>query len=55
MMEGLDSNGTRQKAVIIDATYLQARRTASSLRAKEGRADDQRERLIGRTRGELKT
>jgi hypothetical protein len=36
MMEGLASNGTGQKTVMIDATYLKAHRTASSLRAKKG-------------------
>jgi len=38
MMEGLASDGTEQKTVMIDATYLKVHRTASSLRAKkEGR------------------
>ncbi len=36
MMEGLASKGTEQKTVMIDATYLKAHRTASSLRAKKG-------------------
>jgi transposase len=36
MMEGLASEGTAQKTVMIDATYLKAHRTASSLRAKKG-------------------
>lgn len=36
MMEGLASEGTEQKTVMIDATYLKAHRTASSLRAKKG-------------------
>ena len=36
MMEGLASEGTEQKTVMIDATYLKAHRTASSLRAKRG-------------------
>lgn len=35
MMEGLASEGTEQKTVMIDATYLKAHRTASSLRAKK--------------------
>ncbi len=34
MMEGLASEGTEQKTIMIDATYLKAHRTASSLRAK---------------------
>ena len=33
MIEGLASEGTEQKTVMIDATYLKAYRTASSLRA----------------------
>lgn len=36
MMEGLASKGTEQKTIMIDATYLKAHRTASSLRAKKG-------------------
>ena len=36
MMEGLASEGTEQKTIMIDATYLKAHRTASSLRAKKG-------------------
>jgi transposase len=36
MMEGLASDGTEEEIVMIDATYLKAHRTASSLRAKEG-------------------
>ena len=34
MMEGLGSAGGEEKVVMIDATYLKANRTASSLRAK---------------------
>lgn len=34
MMEGLASQGTEQKTIMIDATYLKAHRTASSLRVK---------------------
>ena len=34
MMEGLASEGGEEKVVMIDATYLKAHRTASSLRAK---------------------
>jgi transposase len=36
MMEGLASEGTEQKTIMIVATYLKAHRTASSLRAKKG-------------------
>jgi transposase len=35
MMEGLASKGTKHKTIMIDATYLKAHRTASSLRAKK--------------------
>ena len=55
MMEGLASEGGEEKVVMIDATYLKAHRTASSLRAKKGGGDDQRGRLIGRTKGGLNT
>lgn len=36
MMEGPASEGGEEKVVMIDATYLKAHRTASSLRAKKG-------------------
>ena len=36
MMEGLASEGTDQKIIMIDATYLKAHRTASSLRVTKG-------------------
>ena len=36
IMEGLASEGAEQKTIMIDATYLKAHRTASSLRAKKG-------------------
>jgi transposase len=36
MMEGLASKGSEQKTIMIDATYLKAHRTASSLRANKG-------------------
>ena len=36
IMEGLASEGTEHRTVMIDATYLKAHRTASSLRAKKG-------------------
>lgn len=57
MMEGLASEGTEQKTIMIDATYLKAHRTASSLRTKDERGGpgDQRRRLIGRTKGGMNT
>ncbi len=36
MMEGLASEAAVPKTVMIDATYLKAHRTASSLRSKDG-------------------
>ena len=36
MMEGLSSVGAERKTVMIDATYLKAHRTASSLAVKRG-------------------
>lgn len=36
IMEGLAAVGAEPKTVMIDATYLKAHRTASSLRAKRG-------------------
>ena len=36
MMEGLAAAGADSKTVMIDATYLKAHRTASSLRVKKG-------------------
>ena len=36
MMEGLSSAGSDRKTVMIDATYLKAHRTASSLAVKRG-------------------
>lgn len=36
MMEGLAAGHAEPKSVMIDETYLKARRTASSLRVKEG-------------------
>jgi transposase len=35
MMEGLSAEGATPKTVMIDATYLKAHRTATSLRAKK--------------------
>ena len=39
MMEGLAAAGAEPKTVMIDATYLKAHRTASSLRVKKGGLD----------------
>jgi transposase len=36
IMEGLASEATERKTIMIDATYLKAHRTASSLRANKG-------------------
>ena len=36
IMMGLAAEGTANKTIMIDATYLKAHRTASSLRAKKG-------------------
>ena len=36
MMDGLSAKGTERKTIMIDATYLKAHRTASSLRVKRG-------------------
>ena len=36
IMEGLAAESAEQKTVMIDATYLKAHRTASSLRLKKG-------------------
>jgi len=38
MMDGLASEAATPKTVMIDATYLKAHRTASSLGLKKGRA-----------------
>jgi transposase len=40
MMEGLASEAADRKTVMIDATYLKAHRTASSLRLKKGGVAD---------------
>ena len=39
MMEGLSAPAAEPKTVMIDATYLKAHRTASSLRVKKGALD----------------
>lgn len=36
IMEDLAAEGTDRKTIMIDATYLKAHRTASSLRLKRG-------------------
>ena len=36
MMQGLSGGKAERRTVMIDATYLKARRTASSLRVKKG-------------------
>ncbi|QIE43107.1 IS5 family transposase (plasmid) [Rhodobacteraceae bacterium SC52] len=51
IMVGLASEGTDRKTIMIDATYLKAHRTASSLRFEKGG----RGRLIGRTKGGMNT
>lgn len=40
MMEGLAAKSADPKTVMIDATYLKAHRTASSLRVKKGTLED---------------
>jgi transposase len=40
MMEGLSGIQAERRTVMIDATYLKAHRTASSLRVKRGTSDD---------------
>src|SRR5215218_8188374 len=39
MMDGLSTRGAERKTIMIDATYLKAHRTASSLRVKKGILD----------------
>jgi transposase len=51
MMEGLSAARAERRTVMIDATYLKAHRTASSLRVKKGGLG----RLIGRTKGGMNT
>ncbi|MBK6026969.1 MULTISPECIES: IS5 family transposase [Pseudomonadota] len=51
MMEGLSGAQTERRTVMIDATYLKAHRTASSLAGKKGGLG----RLIGRTKGGMNT
>lgn len=40
MMEGLSGTKAERRTVMIDATYLKAHRTASSLRVKKGASGD---------------
>ncbi|WP_227004864.1 IS5 family transposase [Acetobacter senegalensis] len=51
MMDGLAAGKAEPQTVMIDATYLKAHRTASSLRLKKGSCG----RLIGRTKGGMNT
>ncbi len=51
IMTGLAAEAPDNKTISIDATYLKAHRTASSLRVKKGG----RARLIGRTKGGMNT
>jgi len=51
MMDGLSAAKTEPQTIMIDATYLKAHRTASSLRLKKGDPG----RLIGRTKGGMNT
>ena len=55
MMDGLASEAAVPKTVMIDATYLKAHRTATSLRSKKGDQTTRRGRLIGRTKGGMNT
>jgi transposase len=51
MMAGLAAEHSERKTVMIDATYLKAHRTATSMGVKKGG----RKRLIGRTKGGMNT
>ncbi|WP_148268543.1 IS5 family transposase [Komagataeibacter medellinensis] len=51
MMDGLSTAKAEPQTIMIDATYLKAHRTASSLRFKKGDPG----RLIGRTKGGMNT
>lgn len=51
IMMGLAAESAEHKTIMIDATYLKAHRTASSLWVKKG----WRERQIGRTNGGMNT
>ena len=54
MLTELAAEGGRTETVMIDATYLKAHRTTSSLRSKGG-PEGQRGRAIGRTKGGMNT
>ncbi|GBR55526.1 hypothetical protein GCM10007872_25970 [Gluconobacter sphaericus NBRC 12467] len=51
MMDGSSAAKAEPRTIMIDATYLKAHRTASSLRLKKGAPG----RLIGRTNGGMNT
>ncbi|MFO8126444.1 IS5 family transposase [Yoonia sp.] len=55
IMVGLAAEHGEKKTVMIDATYLKAHRTATSMGVKKGGFNDQRGRLIGRTKGGMNT
>jgi transposase len=55
MMEGLASQTTSPKTVMIQATYLEAHRMATSLRANKRGPTIKGGRLIGRTKGGMNT
>jgi transposase len=55
MMEGLASEGTEQKTVMIDATYPEGASHGLEPADEEGWPDDQRGRMIGRTKDGLNT
>jgi transposase len=55
MMAGLAAEAVPPTMVMIDATYLKAHRAATRLRSKKGWAGDQKDRLIGRTKGGMNT
>lgn len=54
-MDGLAAEAATPKTVMIDATYLKAHRTATSLRSKKGDLAIKGGRLIGRTKGGMNT
>ncbi|WP_110521996.1 IS5 family transposase, partial [Flavimaricola marinus] len=55
MMEGLASEGTEQKTIMIDATYLKGAPRGFEPAGEKGGPDDPCGRLIGRTKGGLST
>ena len=50
MMQGVALEAAVPKTVTIDAAYLKAHRTATTMRVKKG-DDEQQGRLVGRTKG----